>query len=88
MMKETETQHFAVALQANTLLHNERNEYNNNELRVEGWDENNVKSIPIEAFFYFINTQNGYANAVKYRNDFYAQSGDETIPLLLSLIHI
>ena len=61
---------------------NERNEQNINELRVEGCDENSVKSIPIEAFFYIINTQKGYANAVKYRNNFYAQSGGENIPIV------
>ncbi|XP_055301625.1 uncharacterized protein LOC129568091 [Sitodiplosis mosellana] len=86
--KTTAVDNFALTLQANSYLqnvqdvqHGTRYAYVSSEFRVEGWDENNAKTIPIEAFFYFINTANGYEHAVKYRDEFYAQTG-ENMPIV------
>lgn len=82
-IKHRETEDFATAIQANILLlQNDIIAKFSNELRIEGWHEDNAKSIPIEAFFYFIGTKNGYQNAVKFRDDFRAQSGGEIVPIV------
>lgn len=81
MTKETGTKDFTVALQANAILQNEK-KAGWTEDRVEAWNEDDAKSIPIQAFFYTIGRQNGSENAVKYRDEFYAQSGGETVPIV------
>lgn len=84
MTKETAAQNFAVARDANKYLHNSntRMSFISSELRVEGWDENNTKQIPIQSFFHFIDSDKGYENAVKYQHDFYTQSGGEKVPIV------
>ena len=85
MMKETAAKDFATCLQAQALLIANRPRkyvYINNELRVESWDEYNVKSLPIEAFFYFVGFKNGYEAAIKYRDEFYDHSGGENLPIV------
>lgn len=82
LTKETATQNFATVLRANTeIKKNPEYAIANNELRVEGWNENNTKQIPIEAFFYFIGSENGLAIAMKYQHDFFTQSG-EMVPIV------
>lgn len=56
--------------------------YKNSELKLEGWDDNNAEQIPIQAFFYFMGTERGYENALKYQSDFYTQSGGEMVPIV------
>ena len=51
------------------------------QLRVEGWDEDDAKSIQFQVFHYHISTENGYQNAVMFRGDFYSQSGGENVPI-------
>lgn len=83
MTKKTELDNFSVALQANIYLQNGTTLASiASELRVESWDENNTKTLPIEAFFYFSDTKNGKKEAIKYRNDFFIRSGGEKIPIV------
>ena len=80
--KETAAQNFAVAMEANAFLQKTDNPRLNSEMRVEGWDENNAKKIPIQSFFYFINNETGRANAEKFRDDFYVESNGEKVPIV------
>lgn len=75
-------QNFAIALQANSEVR-KNPEYAawSDELRVEGWDENNTTQMPIEAFFYFVDSKNGLARAIKYQHDFFTKSG-EMVPIV------
>lgn len=83
MTKETAVRNFGIFLEANIHLQtNSRFAFINSELRLEGWDDNNPKQIPIQAFFYFIDSAEGYANALKYQEDFYTQTGGEKVPVV------
>lgn len=74
---------FAVVREANLYIQNNSElAFSNNELRLEGWNENDVKQIPIQSFFYIMDTENGYAHASKYQNDFYIESGGENVPIV------
>lgn len=82
MTKGSELDNYEVARQANIYLQN-GTLYKSicSELRFEGWDENNAKTLPIETFFYFIDSINGKEDAINYRNEFFTQSG-ENIPIV------
>lgn len=82
MTKETEVQNFGVTLEANAFLQRTKFASVNSEVRAEGWDEDNAKVIPIQAFFYFVDSKSGLEHAVKYRDDFYTQSGGEKVPIV------
>lgn len=45
--------------------------YTSNELRVDGWDEDNAKSIPIQPFFYFPGTLNGMETLLSIGKSFF-----------------
>lgn len=81
MMEETAARDFATCLHVQTLLRN-GSIWMNNELLVEAWDESNVKSLPIEAFFYFVGFENGYETAIEYRDAFYVHSDGEHLPIV------
>lgn len=75
-------QNFDVVLKANTELHkNAEYAFWSGELRVEGWDKGNTKQLPIEAFFYFVDSKNGLAIAMKYQHDFFTLSS-EMVPIV------
>lgn len=71
MTKSTAARDFAIALKANSYLRYS-NEYSfrNNELLIHMWDENKPKLLPIEAFFYLIDSPGAYATARKHQRDF------------------
>lgn len=56
--------------------------HGNNEIKIEGWNEINVKQLPIQAFFYIINSENGHKHAIKFQSDFFIESGGEMIPIV------
>lgn len=74
---------FVVVREANLYIQNNSElAFSNNELRLEGWNENDVKKIPIQSFFYIMDTEKGYAHALKYQNDFYIESDGEIVPIV------
>lgn len=83
MTKETAARSFALSMKANTYLQAKlENVAGHNELLLEAWDENNAKQIPIEAFFYVIDSKNAREHAVKNQKDFYIASGGEEVPVV------
>lgn len=84
MTKNTATRDFALALAGKIYLwqHPSNSSLVNNELRMENWDENNAKTIPIEAFWYLSNSFHGLLKALKYQRDFYFHSGGELVPIV------
>lgn len=76
-------QNFDVMREAHLYLKNDPIlAYEGNELKLEAWDENDAKQIPIQAFFYFMGTEKGYESALKYQSDFYTESGGEMVPIV------
>lgn len=80
--QETAARNYAVVLEAKAhLQQSPKYPFRSSELRFAAFNEDNTKQIPIEAFFYFIDTERGYQNALKYQNDFLTQTG-EKLPIV------
>ena len=81
--EKTAVQNFAVTMQGNKYLQTvpEFDALYNNEMRLEAWNENHPEQIPIQTFFYFVDSVNDSQLAKKYRDDFYAQTG-EKVPIV------
>lgn len=77
---DTTTKHgarnFAVSLEANKYLREHSTKWKgaNNELRLRGWNQNNPKKLPLEAFFYLLGTA-GEQKARQYQQDYFALTG-------------
>lgn len=82
MTKSSAAQNFAVFLLSNMFLRL-FSEYSlrNNELLVQGWDEEEPQNIPIEAFFYLLDKDGASAKAEAYQADFYKETG-EIVPIV------
>jgi len=82
MTIETAADDFAVNIKARSWLQSQRPSLRINELRMHAWSGKKVKKIPIEAFFYLIDTVRGKARAEKYQDDYYAKSNGEIVPIV------
>lgn len=73
---------FNVALEANKYLRKySKYGWRNNELRIRAWNENNPKEIPIEAFFYLIESKGGREKAMMYQINYFVQT-NERVPIV------
>jgi len=67
---------FAVALHAKRYLQiTKKYALLNNEIKVQAWNETEASRIPIEAFFYILDSPSGIEQAKSFRADFLAASG-------------
>lgn len=75
---------FDIIKQANQYIQKNSSKYymRNNELLLNTWNENNASPLPLEAFFYLINSQDGLSHAKEYQRDFYQQSNKEVVPII------
>lgn len=75
---------FDIVKDANQYIQKNSSKYymRNNELLVHAWNENNAAPLPLEAFFYIINSQDGLSYAQKYQKDFYQQSKGDIVPIV------
>lgn len=80
---ENAAEAFQIVVAAKIYLRENSNRYayQNNEFRIEAWDEENCKEIPIEAFFYVIDSAGADEKAVSYREEFRKCSG-RTLPVV------
>ncbi|AHG22556.2 hypothetical protein Z042_00590 [Chania multitudinisentens RB-25] len=75
---------FDIIRQANQYMQKNSSKYymRNNELLLNAWNENNAAPLPLEAFFYLINSQDGLSHAQGYQRDYYKQSNKEIVPIV------
>lgn len=84
MTKPTAARDFDVMSKANKFLRQNSKRYTliNNEVRIEAWNENEPSKVPIQAFFYVIESkERGLAAAQLYRNDYHVLTG-EKLPIV------
>lgn len=85
---QTAARDFATVLKANTYLRESKDSRNakyafrNNEVVFHVWDENDAKELPIEAFWYQMDSTVAYAQAKANQFDYSIQSGGENIPIV------
>lgn len=84
MTTKRATEDFATVIKANTHIRRHSKQYSsrNNELVVHSWNENRAEKLPIEAFFYLLNSRDSYKKAEKYQDDFRRKSNGEVIPIV------
>lgn len=76
MTIKSAAQDFATLLKANSYLRTSNKfPLKNNELVFHGWNEEEPKNIPIEAFFYLLDKKGAYDNAKKFQKDFQKLGG-------------
>lgn len=77
------TENFAISLEANKYLreHETKFAWKNNEIVIKAWDDQKPEQIPIEAFFYLIDSSSGEQKAKICQKD-YAALTSEMIPVI------
>lgn len=81
--RETAAEDFATLLNATAHLRNKSAKFSlrNNELLISGWNANKPENIPIEAFFYLLDTPGALEKAEMYQTDYYKLTG-EVVPVV------
>lgn len=81
--RETAAEDFATLLNATAHLRNKSAKFSlrNNELLFSGWNANKPENIPIEAFFYLLDTPGALEKAEMYQTDYYKLTG-EVVPVV------
>lgn len=75
------SKYFKIFLKANRFIRNDKDaqkagySYRNNEILMNMWNADNPIKIPIEAFFYLLDTPNGLTNARAYQSEFHMLTG-------------
>jgi len=80
--RKTAAKYFDLTLQANRYIQKHLPNYalKHNELKMHAWNVKNVNKIPIETFFYVLDTP-GKDVAEKFQDEFYARGGGE-VPIV------
>lgn len=75
---------FDIIRQANQYIQKNSSKYymRNNELLVHAWNEDNAAPLPIEAFFYLIDSTDGLKHAQEFQRDYYNQANKEFVPIV------
>lgn len=73
---ENATRNFRLSMQAKTYIQNVRGlgGMDNNELRIAEWNPSEPGAIPIEAFFYLMESKTGQDTAIKYQTEYFHQT--------------
>lgn len=81
MTKRDAAKYFAITLEANSYLLTHSFPFINNEILIRSWNENRPENLPIEAFFYIIDTPGAHNKAKMHQNDFCRKTG-EKVPIV------
>jgi len=83
MTKKSAAKYFDISLKANTYMqkHLPNYAFSHNEIRMHYWNERKPKKLPIEAFYYVLNSAMGKRLAEKYQDQFYSRGGG-TVPIV------
>lgn len=75
---------FDVVVKANQYIQKNAPKYymRNNELLMHSWNVNNPSDLPIEAFFYIINSNLGLTTARGYQKDYFTQTNGKAVPIV------
>ena len=75
---------FDIIRQANQYIQKNSSKYymRNNELLVHAWNDDNAAPLPIEAFFYLIDSTDGLKHAQEFQKDYYNQANKEVVPIV------
>nr|XP_018908010.1 PREDICTED: uncharacterized protein LOC109037687 [Bemisia tabaci] len=73
---------FRTVLKASNFIQSEPFGFKNNEIVVRAWNEENAERLPIEAFFYAVDSPDGMRTAWEFQRDFLRASGGEIVPIV------
>lgn len=75
MTTENATRNFQVLTQARTYIQNlPALGSQKNELKIAEWNPSEPKTLPIEAFFYLMDSKTGHDTAIRYQKEYFHQT--------------